>query len=105
MDAAMALDELHREMLKQSGELSAQELEELRKAIEALREKLQNLANEEAQLAEFTPEAPASLLPEIANKQRDVERRADKELAKTKELQKRDDYKALKQKAKQLKPH
>ena len=104
MDAEMALDELHREMLKQSGELTAAELEELRKAIEALREKLQNLANEESELLEFTPKAPESLLPEIANKQRDVERRADKELAKTKELQKRDDYKALKQKAQKQKP-
>lgn len=103
-DAAMALDELHREMLKQAGELSADQLEELRKAIEALREKLQNLANEESQMLEFTPEAPESLLPEIQNKQRDLERRADKELAKTKELQKRDDYKALKQKNQKQKP-
>lgn len=103
-DAAMALDELHREMLKQAGELSAEQLEELRKAIEALREKLQNLANEEAQMLEFTPEAPESLLPEIQNKQRDLERRADKELAKTKELQKRDDYKTLKQKTQKAKP-
>ena len=38
-DAAMALDELHREMLKQSGELTANELAELRQAIEALRRK------------------------------------------------------------------
>lgn len=43
---------------------------------------------------EATPDAPESKLPEIAAKQRDVERRADKELAKTKELQKRDDYKS-----------
>ena len=103
-DAAMALDELHREMLQQAGELTADQLEELRKAIEALRDKLQNLANEEAQMLEFTPEAPESLLPEIKSKQRDLERRADKELAKTKELQKRDDYKALKQKAQKQKP-
>lgn len=97
-DAAMALEELRREMTEQAGELTAQELEQLRAAIEALREKLQNLASEEAQMLEFTPEAPESLLPEIANKQRHLERRADKELAQTKELQKRDDYKALKQK-------
>ncbi len=104
MDAAMALDELHREMAQQAGELTAQELEQLRAAIEALREKLQNLAGEETQMLEFTPEAPESLLPEIAAKQRDLERRADKELAKTKELQKSDDYKALKQKQNKQKP-
>ena len=103
-DAAMALDELHREMLQQAGELTADQLEELRKAIEALRDKLQNLANEEAQMLEFTPDAPESLLPEIKSKQRDLERRADKELTKTKDLQKRDDYKALKQKAQKQKP-
>ncbi len=105
MDAAKALEQLQREMTEQRGELTAQELEQLRAAIEALREKLQKLADEEGQMLEFTPEAPESLLPEITNKQRDLERRADKELAKTKELQRRDDYKALKQKQTPQKPN
>src|SRR5439155_3749421 len=67
-DAAKALEELQREMTRQSGELSARELAELRAAIEALRQELQNLANNQAQLAEFTPEAPEMLVPDLEKK-------------------------------------
>jgi hypothetical protein len=103
-DAEKALAELRREMLKQSGGLTAQELDELRKAIEAMREKLQKLAGEESDLLKVTPEAPELLLPDIANRQADLERRADKELGKVKELQRREDYQALKHKANANKP-
>ena len=97
-DAAKAIEELQREMTRQAGELSARELEELRAAIEALREELQKLANNQAQLAEFTPEAPEMLVPDLEKKQDDLDRKAEKELAKTKELQKTDEYKKLKNK-------
>ncbi|MCX7420149.1 MAG: hypothetical protein NT013_11505 [Planctomycetia bacterium] len=97
-DAAKALEELQREMTRQSGELSARELAELRAAIEALRQELQNLANNQAQLAEFTPEAPEVLVPDLEKKQDDLDLKAEKELAKTKELQKTDEYKKLKNK-------
>ncbi len=97
-DAAKALEELQREMTRQSGELSARELAELRAAIEALRQELQNLANNQAQLAEFTPEAPEMLVPDLEKKQDDLDRKAEKELAKAKELQKTDEYKKLKNK-------
>jgi hypothetical protein len=103
-DAEKALEELRREMLKQSGGLTAQELAELRAAIEAMREKLQKLAGEESDLLKVTPEAPELLLPDIANRQADLERRADKELGKVKELQRREDYQALKQKTNANKP-
>ncbi len=99
-DAAKALEELQREMTRQSGELSARELAELRAAIEALRQELQNLANNQAQLAEFTPEAPEMLVPDLEKKQDELDKKADKELAKTKELQKTDEYKKLKDKRK-----
>ncbi|HLQ46901.1 MAG TPA: hypothetical protein VK137_19300, partial [Planctomycetaceae bacterium] len=65
-----------------------------------MRQELQNLANNQAQLAEFTPEAPEMLVPDLEKKQDELDKKAEKELAKTKELQKTDEYKKLKNKRK-----
>lgn len=98
-DAQQALEELRREMTQKSGELSARELEALREAIEALRAKLQNLAENETQLMEFTPTAPEMLLNDLEKQQTGLERKAAKELAKTKELQRSEPYQKLRRPA------
>ena len=83
-DLRKALDELRLEMLKQTGKLSARELEELRDFLARMRKDLKDLQGKQEQLEKDT--ADGADLPAVKKKQEDLDRQLEKLLARARNL-------------------
>ncbi len=91
-----ALAGLKQEMLRQKGELTARDLEELKKFIAALRQELEQQKGKQENLQDATGKAPDSDLPELERKQGEMDRQTADVLNRTRELQATDKMKRLK---------
>lgn len=91
-----ALAELKQEMLRQKGELTARDLEELKKFIAALRQELEQQKGRQENLQDATGKAPDSDLPELERKQGELDKQTADVLNRTRELQATDKMKRLK---------
>ena len=91
-----ALAGLKEEMLRQKGELTARDLEELKKFIAALRRELEQQKGRQESLQNATGKAPDSDLPELERKQGELDKRTEDMLNRTRELQATDKMKRLK---------
>jgi hypothetical protein len=91
-----ALAELKQEMLRQKGELTARDLEDLKNFIAALRQELALQKGKQENLQDATNKAPDAQLPDLQTKQGELDRQAQDVLNRTKELQASDKMKRLK---------
>jgi hypothetical protein len=87
-DAQKALEDLRQEAMRQEAGQAENDLSELRDFIGALRDQLKGLEGQERQLMSDTKNTPEDRLPERNQDQSALEKKAEKPLADTRNLQK-----------------
>jgi len=80
-DAEAAVAALNKEMLRENADLTARDLEDLKKFLKAREEEIKRLEGQQADLAGTTPQAPEILLPDVEKRQGELDPREDKALA------------------------
>jgi hypothetical protein len=99
-DPDQALAKLKQEMLKQKGGLTARDLQDLRDFIAALRQQLKEQEGTQDRMRNQTGRAPDKDLSDLEKQQENLDKRSDKLLDDTKELQASDKMKRMKKRRK-----